>query len=365
MRAVLAVLALAAAAAWIGAAGNPSRGTPLWPGARFTVEQRDRAVQRGLNFIYFSIARNPKDFPEWGHDLLSAFYNIAETSANPELRRVARSMGYERALEWRRLHPAVPANVDSDDICDLVYGHDAATRLGVPDPRMQTMLEQAAVRFTPYDYLWFDPAREPPPADVPELCKCGHQNERGATVCTRCGAKLTMRNRYELFQDALIGTYTGDRAGIALGGHYRDVLRWLPSFRPYPPPTARYSDYCAGVYAITHVVYTYNDYSQFRISPDCFPQEFEHLKTHLRQAEADRDPETMGEYLDTLRAFGLTLNDGIIRAGFDYLLASQNPDGSWGDRKDPNPYGRYHPTWTAIDGIRDYRWTRVLPCPAF
>jgi hypothetical protein len=71
----------------------------------------------------------------------------------------------------------------------------------------------------------------------------------------------------------------------------------------------------------------------------------------------------MGEYLDSLRAFGLTSQDPLIRTGFEYLLSSQNPDGSWGDPQNRNVYGRYHPTWTAIDGLRDYRWTKVLPCP--
>jgi len=61
----------------------------------------------------------------------------------------------------------------------------------------------------------------------------------------------------------------------------------------------------------------------------------------------------------------LTLRDPLVRVGFEYLLSAQNADGSWGDTKDPDPYGRYHPTWTAIDGLRDYRWTRVLPCPVF
>jgi hypothetical protein len=171
-----------------------------------------------------------------------------------------------------------------------------------------------------------------------------------------------MQNRYSVFQDALITSYTGDRAGIVLGAHYRNVLKWLPAFRPYPPPV---HDNSTGIYTITHVIYTYNDYSQNLVSRDCFPQEFEHLQRYLRHAEADHDPETMGEYLDTLRAFGLTTGDRVIQVGFDYLLGSQNPDGSWGNMKDPNVYGRYHPTWTAIDGLRDYRWTRVLPCPGF
>ena len=363
-RAAAAGLALAALAAALLLPARPMHRTPLWPGARYSREDRDRAVQRGLAFIYNSIARNPANFADWGHDLLSAFYNIAETSADPELRRMAYVMGHERALEWKRLHPAVPADSDALAVSDLVYGLDAAERLGVPQPRLRAQLRLAAARFSAVDYYHFDPALGPPPADIPEACSvCGTQNPRGASVCRRCGARLKMRDPYDLLQDALIGTYTGGHAGIQLGAPYTDVLRWLPAMRPFPPKSAGWHTYYAGVYAATHIVYTYNDYSQYRVSPDCFPQEFAHLRNNLEEAVAEDDPETMGEYLDTLRAFGLGFENRLIRAGFDFVLGAQNPDGSWGDIKDTDVYGRYHPTWTAIDGIRDYRWGAVLPCP--
>jgi hypothetical protein len=365
LRAPAAGLLLAALAAALMAPADPMRdGTPLWPGARHTRQERDRAVERGLLFIYNRVARNPANFAQWGHDLLSAFYNIAETSGDRELRRMARAMGHERAIEWCRLHPSLPANADSGELVDLVFGLDAAERLGVPDPQLRAQLRQAAARFSAVDYLMFDPTVEPPPSDIPEECaQCGLQNERGATVCRRCRAPLKMRVRYDLLQDALISTYTGDRAGITLGAHYVDVLQWLPAMRPYPEKSADWHSYYAGVYSATHIVYTYNDYSQYRVSPDCFPQEFAHLKNNLQEAVAEDDAETMGEFLDTLRAFGLGFENDLIRAGFDFLLKTQNPDGSWGDVKDKDAYGRYHPTWTAIDGLRDYRWGRVLPCP--
>ena len=35
-------------------------------------------------------------------------------------------------------------------------------------------------------------------------------------------------------------------------------------------------------------------------------------------------------------------------------VRSQNKDGSWGDVTDKDIYQRYHPTWTAVDGLRDY-----------
>ena len=366
MRLMGATLALVAVAWLTVAAGNPQRGVPLWRGARYTREDRDRAIRRGLDFIYNSIARNPQHFAAYGHDLLSAFYNIAVTSRDPELRRMAWRMGHERAVEYRRLHPGVPPGAEEGDVGDLLSGLDAEERLGVPNPPLREQLGRAVARFTVEDFLWFDPRREPPPADIPKACpKCGRQNARGATVCSRDGAPLQMQSRYDIYQDALIGSYTGDRAGITLGAHYRDVLQWLPAMHPYPP--RRSNDdavYYSGVYAVTHVIYTYNDYSEYMVSRACFPEEFEHLKANLRNAIPEKDSETMGEFLDSLRAFGLDVGDDLIRTGFEYLLSVQNPDGSWGDVDDPDPYGRYHPTWTVIDGLRDYRWTRVLPCPA-
>ena len=346
--------------------GESRLATPLWPGAKFTQGDRDRGIERGLRFIYFSIARNPDHFRDYGGDLLFAFYKIWETSRNQTLAQMAWTMGHERAREWRRTHPALPKDANADDVSDLVSGNDSAERLGVPDAALRAQLVQAAPRFSAADYFWFDPKKEAPPSDVPEECpKCHLQNVRGAKVCRRCGTLLKMRNRYALYQDALIGLYGGDHTGIPLGAHYSDVLKWAPMMRPYPPRSAGYDEYYGGVYAATHLIYTYNDYSRFALSRACFPQEFEHLSANLRQAIVEKDPETMGEYLDSLRSFGLPVQDPLVRTGFDYLLSVQNADGSWGDVKDPDPYGRYHPTWTAIDGLREYRWTRTLPCPAY
>src|SRR5579872_7087470 len=200
---------VALATAFVLIAGTASSGTPLWPGARFSVADRDRAQRRGLFFLY-TTARQPDVLRDWGHDLLSAFANIAATNADREISDLALRMGRERALAWRRLHPRIPVDADADDIANLVYGSDAADQLGVPDAHLQDALRRAASRFSARDYLGFDPTREPPP----------------------------LKDRYDVFQDALIAAYTFDRYGIPIGAHYRDVLRWLPAMHPYPPREA-------------------------------------------------------------------------------------------------------------------------------
>jgi hypothetical protein len=361
---IIAALLPAGAALWL-LGTTPRRELPLWPGARYTVAQRDRAIERGMDFLYHRMACNPEYFKRWGGDMLSAFYNIYATSSNPRLRRMAWDMGHERAAEWRRIYPSLPADADAWFIADMVFGTDSAERLGVPDSRMRAQLLAAAPRWTPRDYMNWDPAHEPPPRDLPELCSvCKEQNERGAITCKHCGAALKMRSRYDLYQDALITAYTGETAGIRLGVPYAAVLQWFRTLRPYPKwPQAGAAEYYAGIYSATHLIYTYNHYSRYRVSRHCFPDEFAHLRDNLHQAIADQDPESVGEFLDSLRAFGLDFSDEHIRAGFDYLMSMQNGDGSWGDVTDPDPYSRYHPTWTAIDGLRDYAWTQVLPCP--
>jgi hypothetical protein len=136
--------------------------------------------------------------------------------------------------------------------------------------------------------------------------------------------------------------------------------------RPYPARADVSSKLFYNVtFAITHVIYTLNDYNRYLLSPEWLPQEFQYLKTNLEEAVKLEDPETLGEFLDTLRDFGMTEQSPLIRVGVEYVLSKQNPDGSWGDPSDPDIYNRYHSTWTAIDGLREYAWQgRRLSFPA-
>lgn len=72
----------------------------------------------------------------------------------------------------------------------------------------------------------------------------------------------------------------------------------------------------------------------------------------------------LGEFMDSLRALGLTDADPEIRAGTEYLLAHQNADGSWGDAREKDIYLRYHPTWGGVAALCDYAWRATGPSPA-
>jgi hypothetical protein len=312
--------------------------TTLWPGSKFTVADRDSAVERGLRFIY-SIAKDPTAFRQYGSDLLFAFVNISSSNGNNRVAQLAREMGHERAVEWRRQHRTVPRRVNPGTIAELIYGSYSANRLGATDRVFDRELQSQAKQVSPRDYLGFDPSREPPPANYPGY------------------------SRYALFMDAMISTYFGEQFGSALEGRYYDVLRWLPQMRPYPAHRYGDWDYYDAVYAITHVIYTFNHYNLYKVSPACFPEEFDYLRSNLGAAIADHDPETLGEYVDSLRAFGMDYSDVRLREATDYLLSAQNQDGSWGDPADTDAYSRYHTTWTGQGALQEFRWTKTLPCP--
>jgi hypothetical protein len=319
--------------------------------------RRDEAIRRGLRFIY-ATARIPGNFEDYGDDFLWCFSSIAATSADPEVKYLAQRMGQERARRWRIENPSVPDSPSADEVVLLVSGSYGADRLGVVDGRMRQDLVGAARRYRAEDYLDFDPSKEPPPCDIPERCRtCGKYNHRGIRVCQRCGSALTMKTPFAVLLDTLVIVYAGDSYGVRLGAHLEDVTQWLPKLRPYRGREAGANrDWWDLSYAITHVIYALNGYSQFRLNPAWLPDEWEFLRANLKETIDTADPETAGEYLDTLKSFGLTEADPLIRTGMEFILSRQNPDGSWGDPRSDDGYSRYHPTWTAIDGLRDYAW---------
>lgn len=306
---------------------------------------------RALAYIDQS-ASKPANFAVYGTDYLYCFYSIAASARDPELIAAAERIGRRVAKRWAASHAVVTAGANADDVADLAFGWLAASQLGQDDGRIKPELRKAAARFTAIDYLLFDPAKEPPASDIPEMCPHDSVwNPRGATVCKKCGRTLKMRSKYDVWLDALITTYTGDRYGIQLGAPYREVLQWMPSMRPYRDRNqTNQAVFYDTIYALTHVVYTLNDYGQHLLPRDLLPQEYSYLRRNLGEAIALQDPETMGEFLDSLKSFGLNTSDDVIQSGMSYLLSTQRPDGTWSASSEKDPYTLYHSAWTGIDG---------------
>jgi hypothetical protein len=294
---------------------------------------RNSAIERGLDFIY-RFGTTQKCFADYGSFLICCFALVAATSRDPKLRSLGRERAKQLLRRWSDTHPSMPADA----------------RAG------ETSVRLTARNFSAFDLLGFDPGTEPPPDDLPYTCDCTFQNPRGRKACKQCKRRLRIRSRYKVWMEALANTYVAERSGVVFGASYADVLKWLPVMRPYPTDEDGEEVLRDAIYAVTHVVYTLNDYGTYLVARRWLPREFAFLKANVASACTRKDPEILGELLDSLKAMGLGANHPLIKRGVKYLLAEQNEDGSWGDLSEDNERTRCHTTWTAIDGLRTYAW---------
>jgi len=316
---------------------------------------RETAIERGLDFIYL-FGQKQKCFATYGSFLICCFALVAATSRKPKLRSLARDRAKQFLRRWSHMHPFMPADASSDLLLDFVLIHYAQRRIGLRDNAGATAIRLAARNFSASDLLGFDPGKEPPPNDLPYPCDCTFQNPRAARTCKQCKRRLRIRSRYKVWMEALANTYVAERSGVLFGARYAEVLKWMPVMRPYPTQEADAEILRDAIYAVTHIVYTLNDYGTYRLSRRWLPREFAFLKANVASACTRQDSEVLGELLDSLKALGLSVSHPLIERGTKYLLAEQNKDGSWGDPGEKNIRTRCHTTWTAIDGLRAYAW---------
>ena len=314
------------------------------------------SIKRGLDFIY-RVAGTTDGFDSYGSLLICCFALMGATSRSASLRQLARSRAQKLAQRWGRAHPLVPPDASPDQVRNFVLVRYALSRLGLRDVALNAEIRAAAKRFSAQDLLGFNPVSEPPANDLPYPCDCGLKNQRGRTFCKQCRKRLEIQSRYRVWMRALASTYVGGRCGVLFGARYLDVLKWMPTIRPYPVGADENLEFLRdAIYAVTHIVYTLNDYGTYRLPPGWLPREFAFLQANVASACERKDPEVLGELLDSLKAFGLRASHPLIMRGTRYLLAGQNEDGSWGDPDEENIRTRCHTTWTAIDGLRTYAW---------
>jgi hypothetical protein len=317
---------------------------------------RKIAIKRGLDFIY-RLARKQDVFDSYGSMLICCFALMGATSRDATLRQLTRSRLHKLAQRWRRAHPHVPHAPGPDLLFDSVVVTYALSRLGLRNGALNKQIRMAAERFSAQDLLGFNPVSEPPPNDLSYPCDCGLVNQRGRRFCKQCKRRLSIQTRYRVWMDALANTYVAERCGIKFGAGYADALKWLPAMRPYPAGGDEDEEAVRdAMFAVTHIVYTLNDYNTYRLSPRTLPHEFAYLKASVEAACVNDDPELLGELLDSLKAFGLRAGHPLITRGTEYLLVNQNEDGSWGDPDEEDIHTRCHTTWTAIDGLRTHAW---------
>lgn len=319
-------------------------------------EIRDEAVDRGLDFLV-SYGAKPKNFAHYGTLVICCFALVAATSRSRQHRQKAKAFAIKFAQLWRRGHRSIPTNGSPDLLLEFLIVCYALGRIGKGNRLLKSQIATAAEKFTAQDLLGFDPVSESPPDDLPYVCDCGKTNERGRQFCKQCRRRLFIQTRYRVWMEALAKTFMGERCGITYGASFAEVLKWLPVMRPYPSRTNSDEQKMAeALYAVTHLVYTLNDYNTRKLSRHSLTAECAFLRANVEVLRKQNDVELLGELIDSLKALGFPMSDPLIRRGERHLLANQNKDGSWGDFEVADAHARCHTTWTVIDALRTYNW---------
>lgn len=317
---------------------------------------RNTAVDRGLDFIGSYVAK-PKNFERYGTLIICCFALVAATSRNRKHQRKAKAFAIQLAQRWRSRHRFLPTNGSPDLLLESLIVCYALERIRKSNRLLRSQIATAVKKFSAKDLLGFDPACEPPPADLPYVCDCGNTNERGRKFCKHCRRRLFIQTHYRVWMEALASTFMGERCGITYGAPFAEVLKWLPAMRPYPPrKNSDEQELAEALYAVTHLVYTLNDYNTRKLSARSLKQEYEFLQANVDAVRKQNDVELLGELIDSLKALGLPASDPLIQRGESHLLENQNKDGSWGDPEVTDAHTRGHTTWTVIDALRTYNW---------
>src|SRR3977135_160856 len=239
------------------------------------------SIKRALDFIH-RVAGKPEGFDSYGSLLICCFALVGATSRDASLRQLARSRAQKLAQRWGRAHPRVSPDASPDLVLDFVLVRYALSRLGLRDVALNAQMRSAAKRFSAQDALGFNPVSEPPANDLSYACDCGLKNQRGRTFCKQCRKRLEIQSRYRVWMRALASTYVSGRCGILFGVRYQDVLKWLPTMRPYPVGADENVEFLRdAIYAVPRIIYTLNDYSTYRLSPRSLPREFAFLKANV------------------------------------------------------------------------------------
>lgn len=320
-------------------------------------QARARSVERGVGFLE-RLAKRRGGLDQFGSGLLYCCGFLSATTPDPTLKMRAQRLTHTAFQSWCLANAEALHDGCAPSITAAVQTMDAVSRAGKHYPRIKRHLAEAARRCDATEFHGFDARHEGPPSDIPDLCDCGVENRRGARKCANCGAKLTRMPAMRAWYMCFIGAYCGERYGVKLGVNFKEAVQWLPAMRNYLGPKRGWGRFHDSVYGITHLVYTLNDYGQYLLKPEWLAYEYAFLQKHWAEPIEADDPDMTGEFLDSLRAFGLTESDPAIRYAMEYLIESQNEDGSWGAKEKEVDYRRFHATWAAIDGLREFRWKR-------
>ncbi len=126
-----------------------------------------------------------------------------------------------------------------------------------------------------------------------------------------------------------------------------------------------HSEFEDDAYLATHVAFVLSDYSRLRLSPEDLGPIYGYLRRQFASAFRHGSVEMIAEFVDVFRTLGFDeQNDDMVCQGTRFLLQRQLPEGGWGGwvgTGEGDAYDNIHPTWVAVDALRDRTFLEGTP----
>eukprot|EP01083_Nonionella_stella_P197431 725850_1 len=257
---------------------------------------------------------------------------------------------------------------------ELLHGREMIQPKYNPKKHLK-QIETALATQTSDAILLLDPWAKHPRLTEKNYCsQCGifmnaeSDGKCARTACYRCARPLCQTVDFDCMCAAMIWMSVFEDVGVRFRtadgeSSLRDVMEFLPDLRPYR--SVQRIGLCMfrfQCYFVTHLVFIaantqcisggkQNCWSDVRLDPFLFVEEFLFLATNLHDVLNLKDPELVGEFVQCLRVFGLPESSALVRIGVDFLLSVEGArkKGAWVATS--NFYTRYHAAYCGIIGL--------------
>mmetsp|Transcript_41570 Transcript_41570/g.114514 ORF Transcript_41570/g.114514 Transcript_41570/m.114514 type:complete len:533 (+) Transcript_41570:57-1655(+) len=347
-----------------------------WHDVKQLRRMRNAAVLRGMKCLHKQLVANRcEGLVEIGDDGACIFFEIWYTSSDSTIRSVALGIAQD-LLERFETHLLNPARCrckqchrkasketsGAELFMALMYLLRCKEEMGLDT---QDMLRKA-------DELW----KEHNLSDTNVLF--GRSPSELADVTDGDWIVLIMNIMVMEFNQLLF------RRRWPLQWGLRETFAYLRTHKFIGPPYDKDSKFHDSFYLATHVVFAISAYSAIKTNPKDVPWLFEYnrraalywvkqawMRLSGRQSDRLVDIDGLAEAVDVMRGCGQTDGgDPLLCSATLVLLELQRPDGSWPywilsqepskaeklvteEPSEPAFYSRIHPTWTAVQSLRD------------
>ncbi len=293
---------------------------PLWKGSSFTRTDRDNELAAGLYWLLHRALRaNAFDLS----DYLQVFLILSYSARDPALRSLGKTVGPVLSRRYLRRAPRPRASHTAEQLFDHAAGLFFTRRFGVK-------ASAAYVR----------------------AVRTAFQGASRRKLLTLKRKAPTARQ----LLDGLVDLYFPARLGLPTPMPYAKLLARARRFKFRYGSGENLKTLEDRTYLATHLIYVLSAFNHDALRT----RDVAGIVAFLRRVALDYlvagDVETLGEIADCLKITGHDLRDSLLRRIVTMILRKQNPDGSWGDPAARNEYDRYHTTWTAFNGLLEYRF---------